>query len=53
MASFVEGVHWPIDQASLVALLDMGVTIEQIARYFAVHPAEVRRLLQQGARPRR
>lgn len=53
MTSFVEGVHWPIDRASLMALSDMGVSVEQIAQYFAVTPAEVRRLLEQAARPKR
>jgi hypothetical protein len=45
MQSFVEGVTWPIDRASLTALSDIGLTAEQIARYFAVDSAEVRSLL--------
>ena len=40
-ASFVEGVSWPIDRAALAALLDMGLSPRQIARYFAVSPTEV------------
>lgn len=44
-ASFVEGVGWPIDRASLAALLDMGLSPRQIARYFSVTPAEVVALL--------
>jgi hypothetical protein len=43
--SFVEGVSWPLDQASLAALTDMGLSAEQIAHYFSVDPAEVRDLL--------
>jgi hypothetical protein len=40
--SFVEGVVWPIDQASLAALADMGLSVEQIADCFAVDSQEVR-----------
>ena len=43
--SFVDGVGWPIDQASLAALLDLGLNVQQIARYFSVTPATVIRLL--------
>jgi hypothetical protein len=43
--SFIEGVSWPIDRASLEALSDIGLSPQQIARYFSVPPAEVRRLL--------
>jgi hypothetical protein len=42
--SFVEGVNWPIDRASLAALLDLGLTTQQIAQYFSVTPVEVERL---------
>jgi hypothetical protein len=43
--SFIEGVSWPIDRASLAALLDMGLSPQQIAQYFSVSPAEVIRLV--------
>ena len=33
--SFAEGVSWPIDRASLRALFDLGLSVVQIARYFA------------------
>ena len=36
---------WPIDRASLGALLDMGLTVVQIARYFSIDPIEVLALL--------
>jgi hypothetical protein len=42
--SFTAGTRWPIDRASLAALLDMGMSNAQIAWYFAVAPDEVRRL---------
>jgi len=45
---FVDGVSWPVERASLDALSDMGLTIEQIARYFCVGPVEVRALLKPG-----
>jgi len=45
---FVEGVSWPVKRASLYALLDMGLTVEQIARYFSVDPVEVRAFLKPG-----
>jgi hypothetical protein len=31
---FVEGARWPIDRPSLMALMQMGLTVEQISRYF-------------------
>jgi hypothetical protein len=40
--AFDEGLRWPIERASLNALADMGLTIDQIARYFSVDPAQVR-----------
>ncbi len=43
--SFVAGVDWPIDDAALAALLDMGLTPAQIAQYFRVTPADVMRRL--------
>jgi hypothetical protein len=42
MKSFVEGVTWPLDRGSLVALSDLGLTDDQIANYFSVEPHEVR-----------
>lgn len=44
--SFVEGVSWPVERVSLNALSDLGLTVEQIARYFSVEPIEVRTLLE-------
>jgi hypothetical protein len=44
-ASFVEGITWPLDRASLAALLDMGLEPRQIAEYFSVTPADVLELL--------
>ncbi len=43
--SFAEGVRWPIDRASLRTLLQMGLTILQIAQHFSIEPAEVQALL--------
>ena len=43
--SFIEGVSWPVDRASLVALSDLGLSPHQIARYFSVTAADVRSLL--------
>ena len=39
--SFIGGVSWPIDRASLAALSDLGLSPQQIARYFSVTPEEV------------
>jgi len=39
--SFVDGVTWPVDGASLAALTDLGLSPRQIAHYFSVTPAEV------------
>jgi hypothetical protein len=44
-ASFVEGITWPLDRASLAALLDMGLEPRQITGYFSVTPADVLELL--------
>ena len=44
--SFIEGVSWPVDRASLVALSDLGLNPLQIARYFSVAPSEVIRLMK-------
>jgi hypothetical protein len=46
--SFVEGVSWPVGRASLDALSDMGLTVNQIAQYFSVDPNEVRAFLESG-----
>lgn len=45
LRSFVEGVTWPLDRASLAALSDMGLSINQIAKYFLVEPSEVRSVM--------
>jgi hypothetical protein len=39
--SFVEGVIWPVEPAALAALIDMGLSDNQIATYFSVDLAEV------------
>ena len=44
--SFVDGVTWPIGAAELAALVDMGVPDGQIAAYFSVELAAVRKLRQ-------
>jgi hypothetical protein len=44
--AFDEGVSWPIERSSLNALADMGLTIDQIARYFSVDLVEVRAILK-------
>jgi hypothetical protein len=49
--SFIKGVSWPIDRASLAALLDMGLSPQQIAHYFSVTPADVLRLLNAAGAP--
>jgi hypothetical protein len=41
---FAEGAKWPIDRPALAALRQMGLTIEQIARYFSVDPAQIQAL---------
>jgi hypothetical protein len=46
MKSFVEGVSWPLDRGSLVALSDLGFTDDQIASYFSVEPHEVRAMFE-------
>lgn len=43
--ALAQGVSWPTDRSSVRALSDMGLTVEQIARYFSVDPAEVQALL--------
>jgi hypothetical protein len=44
--SFVDGVTWPIGPAELAALVDMGMPDGQIAAYFSVELAAVRKLRQ-------
>jgi hypothetical protein len=41
-AAFVDGVQWPLEEASLTALVDLGLSDAQIASYFAVDTADVR-----------
>ncbi|MFY9971537.1 MAG: hypothetical protein WAK41_19245 [Roseiarcus sp.] len=43
--AFDEGVSWPVERSSLMALSDLGLTAEQIARYFSVDPVVVREFL--------
>ena len=45
-AAFVDGVQWPLEEASLAALIDLGLSDTQIASYFAINAAEVRRCRQ-------
>lgn len=40
-ADFTYGVKWPVDPASLAALLDLGLDDQTIAGYFRVSPSEV------------
>jgi len=52
--NFIDGIHWPVDRASLTALVDLGLSDSQIAAYFSVDPAEVlsrRQYLGLDARP--
>jgi hypothetical protein len=44
--AFDEGVRWPVERSSLNALSDLGLTVEQIARYFSVDPVLVRASLE-------
>jgi hypothetical protein len=43
-SSFCDGVAWPVDRASLAALIDLGLSNGQIGEYFAVRQDEVRKL---------
>jgi hypothetical protein len=45
--SFRHGADWPIDRASLTALIDMGLSNAEIASYFAVAPDDVHMLRDQ------
>ena len=40
-ASFSQEVYWPIDHASLTALIDLGFSDAEIATYFSVGPDDV------------
>ena len=44
--AFAKGVRWPIERPSLNALSELGLSVEQIARYFSVDPVKVRALLK-------
>ena len=43
-SAFCDGVVWPVDRASLAALIDLGLSNGQIGEYFAVKQDEVRKL---------
>jgi hypothetical protein len=43
-SSFCDGVVWPVDRASLAALIDLGLSNGQIGEYFAVKQDEVCKL---------
>ena len=51
--AFAEGAHWPIERPSLIALSEMGLTVQQIARYFSIDPIEVQALQCRSSRLRR
>jgi hypothetical protein len=42
--SFSDGIKWPVDRASLAALIDLGLSNRQIGEYFAVGQDDVRTL---------
>ena len=44
--AIAEGVRWPIERPSLSALSELGLSVEQIARYFSIDPVEVRAFLK-------
>mgnify|MGYP006928403609 CR=1 FL=1 len=48
-ADFTHGAQWPVDRASLAALLDLGLDESTIAGYFHVVTAEVTRLRRRYA----
>lgn len=48
--SLVAGASSPLAHAALTALSDMGMSVDQIARYLLVSPGEVARLLEAEAR---
>lgn len=39
--SFLHNARWPIDRASLAALIDMGLSNSEIGAYFSVRPDDV------------
>jgi hypothetical protein len=39
--SFSAGAVWPINRPAMAALLDMGLSVDEIARYFAVVRSDV------------
>jgi hypothetical protein len=49
LESFITGVEWPLDRASLAALSDMGMSVAQIARHFRIAPSGVRALMDSSA----
>lgn len=49
MLSFVDGASCALDRAALAALSDLGLTAEQIARYFSVDAAAARGSLNSQA----
>lgn len=42
--SFIDGANWPLDRPTLTAFVDMGLSDDRIAAYFAIEPTEVRAL---------
>jgi hypothetical protein len=51
--SFTEGIDWPPDAASRAALLDMGLTANQLAQYFRVDLNEVNKVFGRSRRAAR
>jgi hypothetical protein len=45
--AFTRGSGWPLDRASLAALVDIGLTDQQIAEYFSVGTHDVHQLKEQ------
>ena len=43
--SLSASVSWPTDRASVRALFDLGLTFNQISRYFSIDPIQVQELL--------
>jgi hypothetical protein len=43
-SDFSEGMAWPVDRASLAALIDLGLSNQQIGEYFTIGPDEVHML---------
>jgi hypothetical protein len=43
----MQSAEWPIDRATLAALIDMGLTNAQIGAYFSVGPDDVHMLRDQ------